>query len=191
MCIVEKQSIVVEPFVLTPNTNAAPEQPSLEDVARSILDIKDARLLSAEELATAANNAHRVAEALLEKAENDLQGYAVFGMRAGHFLIVQKARLKHGAWLPWFKANIRFSVRTGQVYMRLARSTNAQRAAFSGGRSIRAALRLLDGQTAHVAASRVYCCPQCGCTWSGHPRPRRREVPDEVAGHVEENRRTA
>jgi hypothetical protein len=40
---------------------------------------------------------------------------------AGALLLQAKAEQGHGAWLPWLEANFAGSVRTAQVYMRLAR----------------------------------------------------------------------
>jgi hypothetical protein len=39
---------------------------------------------------------------------------------AGALLAAAKARLGHGAWLPWLRANVRCGVRTAQAYMRVA-----------------------------------------------------------------------
>ncbi len=40
--------------------------------------------------------------------------------RAGELLIEAKATVRHGEWLPWLSANVQFSERTAQGYMRLA-----------------------------------------------------------------------
>jgi hypothetical protein len=69
-----------------------------------------------------------------------------YARRAGELLIEAKARVAHGEWLPWLKANFDFSEKTAQNYMRLAREwpklveANPQRVA---DLSCREALRLL------------------------------------------------
>lgn len=40
--------------------------------------------------------------------------------RAGELLLQAKAAVDHGQWLPWLAANVAFSERTAQGYMRLA-----------------------------------------------------------------------
>jgi hypothetical protein len=40
--------------------------------------------------------------------------------RAGELLTEAKAQCQHGQWLPWLKANVSFSERTAQNYMRVA-----------------------------------------------------------------------
>jgi hypothetical protein len=42
-------------------------------------------------------------------------------VRAGEHLIAVKAEIVHGQWRPWLQANCKFSERTAQAYMRLAR----------------------------------------------------------------------
>ncbi len=41
--------------------------------------------------------------------------------RAGELLAGAKAQCQHGQWLPWLKANVSFSERTAQAYMRVAK----------------------------------------------------------------------
>jgi hypothetical protein len=41
--------------------------------------------------------------------------------RAGGLLAEAKAACGHGNWLPWLEANVRFSERTAQAYMRVAK----------------------------------------------------------------------
>jgi hypothetical protein len=51
-------------------------------------------------------------------------------IRAGELLLRAKANVGHGGWRQWQEKNLAFSVRTAQVYMRLARlDPNAQRVA--------------------------------------------------------------
>jgi hypothetical protein len=40
---------------------------------------------------------------------------------AGVLLVQAKEQFRHGEWLPWLKANVRFSERTAQAYMRVAK----------------------------------------------------------------------
>jgi glycine cleavage system regulatory protein len=66
------------------------------------------------ELANKINAEHQQAEtamrAGLEHAKN-----------AGELLMQAKAQCRHGEWLPWLGANVRFSERTVQAYMRIAK----------------------------------------------------------------------
>jgi hypothetical protein len=39
---------------------------------------------------------------------------------AGELLLQAKSQCRHGGWLPWLKANVPFSERTAQAYMRVA-----------------------------------------------------------------------
>jgi hypothetical protein len=42
--------------------------------------------------------------------------------RAGELLAEAKAACGHGRWLPWLEANVKFSERTAQAYMRVAKN---------------------------------------------------------------------
>jgi hypothetical protein len=55
------------------------------------------------------------------EAETALRAGLERAREAGLLLIAAKAQLAHGAWLPWLKANVRFSKRTAQAYVRIAR----------------------------------------------------------------------
>jgi hypothetical protein len=64
------------------------------------------------------------------------------GIRAGEALIEAKSLLDHGAWLPWLAANVGFSERTAQAYMRVARLSKSATVAdlrIGGRRSTRLA----------------------------------------------------
>ncbi len=63
-------------------------------------------------------------------------------VRCGQLLCEQKARLKHGEWIPWVKEHCGFSEDMAQRYMRLALNTARVRYLDSAS-SIRAALLLL------------------------------------------------
>jgi flagellar biosynthesis GTPase FlhF len=69
-------------------------------------------------------------------------------VRCGALLEEQKATVNHGGWLTWLEENFDGSVRTAQVYMRLARSREAVEEAANAQRSahlsIDGALRALD-----------------------------------------------
>lgn len=82
-------------------------------------------------------------------AEADWRSAVGHALRAGELLIEAKAQVKYGEWLLWLDANFPESVRTADLYMRLAR--NSQRVANLP--SIREAVALLaepeDG--AHVS----------------------------------------
>jgi len=69
------------------------------------------------------------------------------GMRgateAGKLLLEAKSTAAHGQWLPWLKANCKFSERTAQAYMQVARrmaSANEAEAQRVADLSFRAAL---------------------------------------------------
>ena len=105
--------------------NTAPA-PSLTDLARRI------------------NIEHKEACAALARSLHH-------AMTAGDLLIEAKARVPHGGWLPWLKANCEIPERTVQLYTRLAKNRQTIEARVSGMRfrnsvadfSIRNALRLL------------------------------------------------
>lgn len=102
MCIVEKQSTVVEPFVLTPY-EAAP-QPFLPEPA-------EAPNLNDGELVSAISNWR-----LLGK---------LCDVKTGHFLIEAKKRHgQHGEWVSWLQSTFKLSVRSAQRYMRKARKAS-------------------------------------------------------------------
>jgi hypothetical protein len=89
-------------------------------------------------LAARANDAHRDVDRLSTKAVEH-------AIAAGTALVEAKAQLKYGAWLPWLEANVKFSARTAQLYMRLARRTeDAQRVAHLGVYGADMALRGVD-----------------------------------------------
>jgi len=110
-------------------------------------------------------------------------------VRAGVFLLEAKKRHgKHGEWLPWLLNNSATTERTAQRYMRLASpSKKSDTVSYLRDESVRAASRLVD----RPKPAETYCCPECGHTWDGHPRPRRRVVPVKPTDHVEQEARTA
>jgi hypothetical protein len=66
------------------------------------------------DLAAMINEEHRQAEAALR------EGLA-HAKAAGDLLLQAKAQCPHGSWLPWLKANVNFSERTAQNYIRVAK----------------------------------------------------------------------
>lgn len=59
-------------------------------------------------------------------------------IRIGELLTNEKDKCKHGEWLPWIKANVQFSDRTANTYMRLF----ANKDKFEGASNIAQAYRL-------------------------------------------------
>lgn len=96
--------------------------------------------LSLATLAAAINAEHAAAERTARKAI----GHAI---AAGEKLLLAKAHVDHGQWLPWLSANCpALSARTARVYMQLARNweTLETKTADSANLSIDAALKLLN-----------------------------------------------
>jgi hypothetical protein len=56
-----------------------------------------------------------------QAAETTLQAGLEHARTAGLLLIEAKEKCDHGQWLPWLKANVRFSDRTAQNYIRIAK----------------------------------------------------------------------
>lgn len=87
-------------------------------------------------------------EAAVSKAREALE----HARRAGELLLKAKEKVDHGEWLAWVRENCRFSVRTAQVYMRIAenwpRLANAQASAHL---SLEDALKLLAEPRAEPA----------------------------------------
>src|SRR4051794_12628062 len=65
------------------------------------------------DLADKINDEHRAAEAALRTG-------LMHARNAGMLLRDAKAKVSHGAWIPWLKKNCEFSERTAQLYMRVA-----------------------------------------------------------------------
>jgi hypothetical protein len=65
------------------------------------------------ELAEQINAAHAAVETTLRAGLEHARA-------AGALLVQAKAKAGHGKWVPWLRANARFSVRTAQAYMRVA-----------------------------------------------------------------------
>jgi len=64
-------------------------------------------------------------------------------MRAGDLLTEVKSRLGHGRFICWVEAHCRFSIRTAQLYMELARELTGRNTQFVAHLTVTAALDLL------------------------------------------------
>ncbi len=89
----------------TRSTQAADVDAKLSDPIPSTTDLAAAAAAIADE--------HRLARAAACSALSHAR-------RAGELLLDAKARLPHGAWLPWVQSLDDLSPRTAQAYMRLA-----------------------------------------------------------------------
>jgi hypothetical protein len=67
-----------------------------------------------KEIVVQINDAHA-------EAERSLRASVEYAIRAGELLIKAKQSIQHGTWGEWLQANIAFSKRLAQTYMRLAR----------------------------------------------------------------------
>ena len=89
-------------------------------------------------IATEINEAHALA---MEHA-----GAAVAnGIRVGQLLLEAKTKVPHGQWLPWLRANVTFSDRTAQSYMRIAHKSPPEIRNGAADLSLRKATRLIAG----------------------------------------------
>lgn len=61
-----------------------------------------------------------------EGAQRDHRSAVDHAIRCGTLLLQAKAAVAHGKWDNWLKANVRFSSRSAQGYMRLARMAPAK-----------------------------------------------------------------
>ena len=66
------------------------------------------------DLATQISEEHRLCTEAISKG---LQ----HALKAGELLLEAKKQVRHGNWLPWLQESFEFSVRTAQLYMRVAR----------------------------------------------------------------------
>jgi hypothetical protein len=67
---------------------------------------------------------------------------AEYAAACGKLLLEAKAKVPHGQWLPWLRANVAFGERSAQGYMRIAsRDPNPQRVADMPLRQVLAELR--------------------------------------------------
>jgi hypothetical protein len=109
----------------------APDGAALAPLAQAV--IRPAEDLTA--LATEINREHAAGE---EAARRGLEHFR----RAGEALLRAKAQCDHGKWLPWLRANVKFSQQTASAYMRLAEGWGKLPAA--GNFTLREALGVLS-----------------------------------------------
>src|SRR5262245_8473621 len=90
------------------------------------------------ELATRINAEH-------EQFELALRDGLMHARKAGELLLEAKGQVAHGQWLTWLKDNVRCSVRTCQVYMRVTQGWSQLEANTQGiaHLTIEGAMRLL------------------------------------------------
>ena len=95
------------------------------------------------EITTADTRAEQINQEHME-ARKCLGDAVIHAIEAGRLLEEVKSGLAHGEWLPWLAANVDFSARTAQVYLRMhdrrEELPNAQRVALL---PMRQAVRLL------------------------------------------------
>ena len=88
--------------------------------------------------ATEINEAHQLALQHAASAVN-------YGVKVGTLLLEAKAVLPHGQWLPWLRANVVFSERTAQSYMRIAHKSPPEIRNGAADLSLRKALQNVAG----------------------------------------------
>lgn len=96
-------------------------------------------------LTTLANGIRQKHQAALDAAANAV----TLAREAGELLIEAKAQVEHGQWSDWLKANVQFSERTAQGYMRLARELpklDHEKAQHVAVLPLRQALRAISSQ---------------------------------------------
>jgi Protein of unknown function (DUF3102) len=71
-------------------------------------------------LAGQINEAHARKEAALEGVVKAAADALTHARDAGGLLLEAKAAVQHGEWLPWLQANVCFSLRTAQMYMKVS-----------------------------------------------------------------------
>jgi protein gp37 len=97
----------------------------------SQLDLSDVSQVALAEMANSA----------AESVERNLQSAVQHAITAGRALIAAKGQCSHGEWLPWLKANWRFSERLSRQYIELANWQSS--ADLSSASSIAEALRMI------------------------------------------------
>lgn len=76
-------------------------------------------------------------------------------IEAGDRLLEAKAVIGHGGWLEWLAANVSFSERTAQTYMRLASKKPELKSAATADLTIEGAVEAIAGRTAPPARPRM------------------------------------
>ena len=67
------------------------------------------------------------------------------GIKVGQLLLQAKETIAHGQWLPWLRANVLFSERTAQSYMRIAHKSPPEIRNGAADLSLRKALQHVAG----------------------------------------------
>lgn len=99
-------------------------------------------------LAAEINAEHEAAESHARKAVEDVQASIERARNAGDKLLLAKAHVAHGQWLPWLTANCpKVSIRRAQEYMRVAREWPALQAKYAESAHL-----TIDGALALLAA---------------------------------------
>jgi hypothetical protein len=102
-------------------------------------------------------------------AQSDARSAVQHAIACGKALLEAKAKCKHGEWLPWLEANVKFSKDSANDYMRLAKKEHAP--FLESAASIREALRLLD-------------------TEKQKPEPEQEQEPKRITSAPKKKRRT-
>jgi hypothetical protein len=146
----------------------------------AITDIASSSALAID-IADEINAAH-------EQAENSLRASVELALRVGELLLQAKRTFgRHGKWTDWLKANIKFSDRLAQAYMRLARLPVENR---NGLRnlSLRDALSAIRSREKQLAEAeeRTNQPPAKAIAIGAYyePPPAEPASPDEVAGDL-------
>ena len=79
-----------------------------------------------------------------QKVTEALKAGLEHAVRAGELLIQTKEKVAHGKWLPWLEENCKFSERTAQAYMRVAREFPKLKAQRVADLSFRQTIALLQ-----------------------------------------------
>lgn len=99
-------------------------------------------------LAAEINAEHEAAESYARKAIEDVRASIEHARAAGDKLLLAKAGVAHGQWLPWLVANCpKVSIRRAQEYMRVAREWPAIEAKYADSAHL-----TIDGALALLAA---------------------------------------
>ena len=99
-------------------------------------------------LAAEINAEHEAAESHARKAIEDVRASIERARNAGDKLLLAKAHVAHGQWLPWLAANCpKVSIRRAQEYMRVAREWPALQAKYADSAHL-----TIDGALALLAA---------------------------------------
>lgn len=93
------------------------------------------------------NELAQVINSEYEAAQLDAQSAVQHAINCGTALIEAKAQCKHGEWLSWLEANVKFTRMTATTYMKLAEANVKRALHLEDASSVREALKLLDAPT--------------------------------------------